>query len=504
MDYFLSSNSLGVYINDTPLADNSYIKINLNNNIIPVYDQFKQNKTGFLESKYSVNFVIGMNQIQFRHLEEQYGDNSEDGNVMVDVVEVETDNSKIILEDCIIFQSTNTVTVDGSPLQEIYQCYQKDIKFDFVDVRQVSQEERTVDNQSLAQQTEQFPTRLFYGNNLKQTDGDTVSINFNLKKTYHPVIINDIFKSNPNYRYNFKIYSPDRTLENHYTEFVPDRDNYIGILNTDDQREQYDIKRYNVMSIEDFQSPKSIRVLYQDTMETSPFGDKGYNGIYGNYAKELTQEFIKNNVVFFNFTTDPLKDKYGRFLQDQYYGEKRKENTLSYRLIANGLQTPMFSSSNEQYSQRYNHYMHEQMKDQIQNKRNIWNYVYDEQFFNDELYQDIDVMHEGTESTNDVGKVLWVQGVNPKDDYHEDYFYYDTYSMNVNATYYKEGLSYVQGKFYIFIPKFIKENYNYEYNIIRDKIISKQDGELKVYGEIRFSIENNFFYTIVYQSQQVV
>jgi hypothetical protein len=52
-------------------------------------------------------------------------------------------------------------------------------------------------------------------------------------------------------------------------------------------------------------------------------------------------------------------------------------------------------------------------------------------------------MHEGTESTNDVGKVLWVQGVNPKDDYHEDYFYYDTYSMNVNATYYKEGLSYV-------------------------------------------------------------
>jgi hypothetical protein len=38
MDYFLSSNSLGVYINDTPLADNSYIKINLNNNIIPVYD----------------------------------------------------------------------------------------------------------------------------------------------------------------------------------------------------------------------------------------------------------------------------------------------------------------------------------------------------------------------------------------------------------------------------------------------------------------------------------
>jgi hypothetical protein len=49
-------------------------------------------------------------------------------------------------------------------------------------------------------------------------------------------------------------------------------------------------------------------------METSPFGDKGYNGTYGNLAKELTGEFIKNNIVFFNFTNEPLKDKYGRFL----------------------------------------------------------------------------------------------------------------------------------------------------------------------------------------------
>jgi hypothetical protein len=38
MDYFLSSNKIGVFIEGKPLYDNSYIKINLNNNIIPIYD----------------------------------------------------------------------------------------------------------------------------------------------------------------------------------------------------------------------------------------------------------------------------------------------------------------------------------------------------------------------------------------------------------------------------------------------------------------------------------
>lgn len=501
MDYFLSSNKIGVFIEGKPLYDNSYIKINLNNNIIPIYDQFKQNKTGFLQSKYSVNFVIGMNQIEFRYFNQHY--KSEKGNVLVDKITVKQPESEIELNDCIIFQSTNTLTVDGNPLQEIYQGYQRDIKFNFNDIESIQQIEKTTDHQSLKQQSEQMPSRLFYGTNLKQTDGDTISLYFDLNKTTHPVIVNDVFKSNPNYIYTFKLYSYFQDLSQATETFDPKTDKYIGVLNTNDPEDRYNIKKYNIFSIKDFVQKKSIRVLYQDTMETSPFGDKGYNGTYGNLAKELTGEFIKNNIVFFNFTNEPLKDKYGRFLQDQYYGEQVKEHILSYNLIWNGLQTPSYSSSNEQYSQRYNDYIHEQMLEQDYNRRGIWKNLdtYEKDSVT-ELNSNIDLMHDQSEG-NDVGRILWVQGTNPANDYHEDYFYYQAYSMNINGIYTINDVQYTNNKFYIFIPKYVKEKRNYEYNIIRDKILSKKDEQLKVYGEIRFSIENNFYYTIVYNTQQI-
>lgn len=502
MDYFLSSNRLGVYVEGKPLIDNSYFKINLNNNIIPIYDQFKQNKTGFLESKYSVNFVIGLNQIEFRYFDERYG--NQYGNIVVDEIKVEEKNSTIILKNCIIFQSTNTITVDGSPLQEIYQGYQQDIVFQFSDIEDVVQQERVVDNQSLSSQTDQLPTRLFYGSNLSQTDGDTISIVFDLNKTKHPVIINDVFKKHPNYIYTFYKYSEYKDLNEYDEEYDPNKHKYVGILSTNDKSEQHNIKKYTVYSIKDYKSPKSIRVLYQDTMETSPFGDKGYNGTYGNMAKDLTSEFIKENVTFFNFTNEPLKDTYGRFLQDQFYGDKVKENILSYNLIQNGLQTPSYSSSNEQYSQRYNDYIHEQMLYQNQNRLGIWQYLSEDQTFTEELNTNINTMHDQEEG-NDTGKILWVKGNNPKDDYHEKYFYYQAYSMNIqNGNYTIDGSLFNQQKLFIFIPKYIKENRNYEYNIIRDKILQQKDGELKVYGEIRFSIEYNFYYIIVYNTQQVV
>jgi hypothetical protein len=47
--------------------------------------------------------------------------------------------------------------------------------------------------------------------------------------------------------------------------------------------------------------------------------------------------------------------------------------------------------------------------------------------------------------------------------------------MNINGIYTINDVQYTNNKFYIFIPKYVKEKRNYEYNIIRDKILSKKD-----------------------------
>lgn len=141
----INSNDIVVFLtnqqNDIFYLDQlQYLKLNINNNITPIYSQFYKDMQGIGLSHFVVYGAIQFNQIGFNQLKKlfNYTEQHDNKNKLVfkrmtikNKLQLLTDRKDdIILDEVTFFSNQNTTTVDGTPTQEVYQFYQKNIQFD--------------------------------------------------------------------------------------------------------------------------------------------------------------------------------------------------------------------------------------------------------------------------------------------------------------------------------------------------------------------------------------
>lgn len=136
MQKILNSNDLKVYLQKEQIihADLvSYINITINNNIVPIYEQFNEMATNEIQQHYLISGQLGFNAIAFNMIKNLFQLEQQPYKIIhLDKIIVESYIDKIELIDVYIFSKTTTTIVDGSPTQEIYNFYAKDIKFNLI------------------------------------------------------------------------------------------------------------------------------------------------------------------------------------------------------------------------------------------------------------------------------------------------------------------------------------------------------------------------------------
>lgn len=329
----LNSNNIDVifYIDGKKYYADSlqFINITVNNNVVPIFSVFKEEQEHFLAQHYVVSGTLGFNQnfiSILQKLQKVNGLESKKFLVKFPKIEVvyknldtKTFEDKIVLENITFFSCTNTMVINGSPIQEIYQYYQENIDFEF-DI-QYSQEKQS---ESL--------------NKYNETYID------NIDKTCYSCDISCITSdSNPHDGDTFYTKKKNTVLQN------------MSVFEDD--------------SI-------TVRLFGVDTPETTQNESKMPNEI-SQQQKEFTKKWIENNSRDLRVCSisKQTKDIYGRYICDLYNFNSKE--SLQLQIIKEGLSFPHVLSSDEELNSYSYSFLDLQLlksKEQHDSRKGLWKY----------------------------------------------------------------------------------------------------------------------------------
>lgn len=334
----INSNNIDVFFyieNKRYYADSlQFINVTVNNNVVPIFSVFKNEQEQFLAQHYVVNGTFGFNQnfiSILQKLQKSNGVQSKKYLMQFPKIEIIYKNldtkqieDKLLLEGITIFTCTDTMVINGSPIQEIYQFYQSDIHFVF-DVYADSE-------------TQQYVPLYSYS----ETHID------NIDKTYFSCDVSCITSdSNPH---------DGDTL-------------YANKKNTD-------LQNHSVFE----ENSLKIRLFGVDTPETSENESKKPNEI-STQQKKFTKEWIDKNKNSLRVCTisKQHKDIYERYICDLYNFNTKE--SLQLKLIGEGMSFPHVLSSDDELNSYSYSFLDLQLlkaQQQCENKKGLWTY-YDQE-----------------------------------------------------------------------------------------------------------------------------